>query len=196
MQTLSALCNAAVVGLQTPTFDDLNSTPRDELLEVNQRMNIWKVLLRVPPVLGFVVFVAGCVIVPLPSETIESNITDDNLSFLVKAQTLKSEVRKNLGEPEAAFQGDSNWIYAMRIYLTRLGGCYGGWEAGCEAWSSKLKMKVLKIDFDDRGVVSDWSKSSAVVSECTTVQHICGTEERYVVYAWSDVDAEAKVCWC
>ena len=161
-------------------------------------MNIWKALLRVPPVLGLVVFVAGCVIVPLKSETIELNIRNDRLSFLVKAQTSKSAVRANLGEPEAAFQDGSNWIYAMRIYQKRWGGCYGGGieAAGCESWSGKVKMKVLQIDFDDHGVVSDWSKSSVVVGECTTMQHICETEERYVVYAWSDADAEAKVCWC
>ncbi len=36
MQTLSALCNAPVVGLQAPTCDGVNSAQRDEILEVNQ----------------------------------------------------------------------------------------------------------------------------------------------------------------
>ncbi len=35
MQTLSSLCNAPVIGLHAPTCDDLNSTQRDEISEVN-----------------------------------------------------------------------------------------------------------------------------------------------------------------
>lgn len=193
MQTLSALCNAPVVGLQAPTCDGLNSIQRDEILEVNQRMNIWKPFLRVALVLGLVIFLAGCIIVPLPRQTIEQNFKDDKLSFLVKSQTSKSEVRENLGDPDVAFLDGSNWIYTMRIYQSvRWGGCQlSGASPLCETTVGKRMFKVLKIDFDDHGVVSDWSKSSAVVGKCTK-RDICKTAEGYIVYASSDADAEAK----
>ena len=59
MQTLSALCNAPVVGLQALACDGSNFTQRDEMLEVNKMRNTL-VMLQCHTLILLALFVGGC----------------------------------------------------------------------------------------------------------------------------------------
>ena len=169
MQTLSALCNAPVVGLQAPTCDGLNSSQHDEILEVNQRMNIWKALLRVQLVLGLVIFLHGCVLpYPMPPKTIQTMIPEESLDFLEIGQTTKDEIRKTLGKPWETWEtdeADNYWVYKLRIVLSGRWGlaqCVAppSGHGDCDTSQSdgKAVLYVLRIDFDDADVVRGWEE--------------------------------------
>jgi hypothetical protein len=83
------------------------------------------------------------------------------LSFLEIAQTTKADVRETLGKPWKTDETDSEWVYELRTVLSgRWGGCIAippGF-GGCGVSDGKVVLRLLKIDFNDSGVVTGWDE--------------------------------------
>jgi hypothetical protein len=88
-------------------------------------------------------------------------ISKESLSFLEKGQTTKDEVRETLGEPQDTNETGSEWVYELRLLMSgRWGFCiaippgYGN----CGVSDGKAATELLRIDFDDAGVVTGWDR--------------------------------------
>jgi outer membrane protein assembly factor BamE (lipoprotein component of BamABCDE complex) len=126
-------------------------------------MTFWQALIRVPLVLMLMACLYGCV--PMPPQTIQTMIPKEDLSFLEKGQTTKDEVRASLGIPQQTNETDSEWVYELRTVLSgRWGYCvaippgYGG----CGVSDGEVALRLLRIDFNDSGVVTSWDEYKSV----------------------------------
>jgi hypothetical protein len=140
-----------------------------------------------------VVSISGCVGVPLPSITLEEYIPEDSLSFLDVGLTTKDEVIEKLAEPASTYSNGSKWIYRANLRATnRWAACvYMVFDMGCERASLSRKYGLLGLDFDDRGVLSDWELSYAEFGYCSK-EGVCVLDESYMIFAPESTDLAAK----
>jgi len=140
-----------------------------------------------------VVCISGCVGVPLPSKTLAEYIPEDSLSFLDVGFTTKDEVIEKLAEPASTFSNGSKWIYRANLRETnRWAACiYVVFDAACEVAGLSRKFGLLGLDFDDRGVLSDWELSYAESGYCKEGVCVFG-EEAHQIFAPKSTDLAAK----
>lgn len=142
-----------------------------------------------------VVCISGCIGLPVPSnEMLEEYIPEENLSFLDAGVTTKAEVIENLSEPAATFSNGSTWVYRANLRATlQLAACVyalGGRECGKEPLVTKYGL--VNLDFDAKGVLSDWDLSYAELGECSN-KGVCGLSgPYYMILASRSADQAAK----
>jgi outer membrane protein assembly factor BamE (lipoprotein component of BamABCDE complex) len=86
-------------------------------------------------------------------------IPQESLSFLEIEKTTKDEVREMLGEPWESDEADNEWLYKLRIVSTRRWGfCVPYSNVDCDSKDGKAVLYVIRIDFDDAGVVTGWEE--------------------------------------
>ena len=145
---------------------------------------------------GLALLLHGCIGVPLPSKMLEEYIPEDSLSFLDVGLTTKDEVIEKLAEPASTFSNGSKWIYQANLRETnRWAWCgYAVVHAACGV-DDDSEHGVLGLDFDDRGVLSDWELSYAQfgTEKCTIDKEaICVLTGSYLIFAPESTDLAAK----
>ncbi len=93
-------------------------------------------------------------------------IPKESLSFLEIGQTTKADVREKLGRPPKTNEADTEWTYRLRSVMSgRFGLCVAIPDADpqCGITDGKLVLQILKIDFNDAGVVSGWDKFDGIL---------------------------------
>ena len=141
-----------------------------------------------------VVCISGCIGVPLPSKILEEYIPEDSLSFLDVGLITKDEVIENLAEPASTFSNGSKWIYRANLRSnSRWAGCaYWFAGAGCGVEGFAEMYGLLDLDFDDKGILSDWKLSYAPTHGCSEKGVCAFTQQTYVIFASESTDLAAK----
>ncbi len=126
---------------------------------------------------GLALLLHGCIVIPVPPKMLEEYIPKDSLSFLEVGLTTKDEVVEKLAEPASTFSNGSKWIYRTNLRETgRWAGCLlieVDGDIPCDVGGSHT-YGLLDLDFDDRGVLSDWELSYAESgTETCTKQGVC-----------------------
>lgn len=137
--------------------------------------------------------ICGCVVVPVPSKTLEEYIPKDKLAFLEVGNTTKDEAFETLARPASTFSNGSTWVYRANLRETnRLAMCYyTKMERGCGVEPLYQKYGLLALTFDDRGVLSDWKLSYAQLGGCSK-EGVCGFSGGYMIFAPKTADRSAK----
>jgi hypothetical protein len=145
---------------------------------------------------GLALSLHGCIAIPVPSKMLEEYIPKDSLSFLEVGLTTKDEVVEKLAEPASTFSNGSKWIYRTNVRETgRTAGCSFIVHEDCYVGFGSHTYGLLDLDFDDRGVLSDWELLDAEYSRCSK-EGVCvlGTlgESDIMVFAPESTDLAAK----
>ncbi len=124
---------------------------------------------------GLALLLHGCIAIPVPPKMLEEYIPKGSLSFLEVGLTTKDEVVEKLTEPTSSFSNGSKWIYRTNVRETgRTAGCSFIVEDDCYVGLGSHTYGLLDLDFDDRGVLSDWELSYAESgTETCTKQGVC-----------------------
>jgi len=116
-----------------------------------------------------VCLIAGCIVVPVPTERhtpksahTRGEIEKRSLEFLQAGSTTREEVLWEFGEPDALSEDERYFLYR---WLTVAGYVYMGTYSGDAVAHMGTKRHDMVLEFDERGVLVRYGEIEALVTE-------------------------------
>jgi outer membrane protein assembly factor BamE (lipoprotein component of BamABCDE complex) len=132
-------------------------------------------MFRILVAAGLVASLSACVIIPIPmpSKTQANYVEREDIRFIRKGTTTKTEVREQLGEPSQTLNDPVRWVYTLRKFTGNrwaacifVGGPYAAdGDCGMVA-EGRTKFRILEVEFDEEGIVDDKDTYSIVEGKC------------------------------